>query len=218
MKKLRVDFSTNRSRLKEELTDYFKEHGIQEQSEGKNVILLFPEGMHSLLQNMSSLHSQINSETLQLASVAKIIRQEIFQEENNFQFGCKFPPNCQKECVPYNLNFLISMILYGPNQDSPMNVQSCLTISQLILFNSKKKQTQSAKSFYRHSVVREHPLPLYVGLKVHSFVRSKKLIEDLQYLGISISYNRVMQIEKDIAHSVCSQYQANDVVCPSQLR
>ncbi len=27
-----------------------------------------------------------------------------------------------------------------------------------------------------------------------------------------------MQIEKDIAHSVCSQYQANDVVCPSQLR
>ena len=44
------------------------------------------------------------------------------------------------------------------------------------------------------------------------------VIEELQYLGISISYNRLMQIEKDIAHSVCSQYQANDVVCPFQLR
>ena len=48
-------------------------------------------------------------------------------------------------------------------------------------------------------------------------MHSKKLIEELQYLGISISYNRVMQIENDTAHSVCSQYQANDVVCPSQL-
>ncbi len=138
-KKLHVDFSTNRTRLNEELTDYSKEHGIQEQSEGKNVILLFPEGMHSLLQNMSSLDSQINSETLQLASVAKIIRQEIFQEESNFRFGCKFPPNCQKECVPYNLNLLISMILYGPNQDS----HECTVLSRYISINTLQLQEET---------------------------------------------------------------------------
>ena len=32
-KKLLVDLSTNRTRLKEELTDYFKEHRIQQQSD-----------------------------------------------------------------------------------------------------------------------------------------------------------------------------------------
>ena len=31
LKKLHVDFSTNRTRLKEDLIDYFKEHGIQEE-------------------------------------------------------------------------------------------------------------------------------------------------------------------------------------------
>ena len=47
---------------------------------------------------------------------------------------------------------------------------------------------------------------------------SVKLIEELNYLGISISYDRVMQIENDIAHSLCGQYQASEVVCPSDLR
>ena len=45
-----------------------------------------------------------------------------------------------------------------------------------------------------------------------------KLIEEFNYLGISISYDRVMQIENDIAHSLCGQYQASEVVCPSDLR
>lgn len=217
LKKLSVDFSTNRTRVKGELIDYFQKYGIQEQSDGKNVLLIFPEGMHSLLRSVS----QIDSETLQLAAVAKIIRREIFQAENSFKFGAKFPVNCQKDCLPYNLNLLISMILYGPNlrdEENYNNSQSCLTISQLIIFNSKKRQTSSEKSFTRHSALREPPLPLYIGLNVHSLVRSKKLVEELHHLGISVSYDRVMQIEKDIAHSLCGQYQANKLVCPSHLR
>ena len=54
-------------------------------------LLLFPGGIHSLLGNIS-LPSQINSEALQLAAAARIIRRhEIFQLENNFQFEAKFP-------------------------------------------------------------------------------------------------------------------------------
>jgi len=41
----------------------------------------------------------MNSEALQLAGVAKIIRSRIFQVEKAFEFANKFPPNCQTDCV-----------------------------------------------------------------------------------------------------------------------
>ncbi len=135
LKTLNFDSSINRTRLKKELLDYFKGHGIQEQSDGKQVIFVFPEGMHSLLKNVS-IPSQMTSEALQLARVAKLVRAEIFQAEKTFEFANKFPPNCQTDCVPYSLNLLISMILYGPNLknvNKHNDSQSCLTISQLII-------------------------------------------------------------------------------------
>ena len=33
--------------------EHFQEDGMQEQSDGKHVIFVFPEGMHSLLGNIS---------------------------------------------------------------------------------------------------------------------------------------------------------------------
>ena len=97
LKTLNITSSINRTRLKRELVEHFQEHGMQEQSDGKHVIFVFPEGMHSLLRNIS-LPSQINSEVLQLARVAKIIHSEIFQVEKAFEFANKLPPNCQIVC------------------------------------------------------------------------------------------------------------------------
>ena len=68
-------FSANRTRLKGELLDYFQDNGIQKQSDGNNVVLKKPIGMYYLLQNVALSYS----EALQLAAVAKKIRQEIFQ-------------------------------------------------------------------------------------------------------------------------------------------
>ena len=150
--------------------EHFQECGIQEQTDGKNIVLLFPEGMHSLLKNFT-LHSQLNSEALKLAAVAKLLRSEIFQGDESFKFDGKFPLDCQKDSVPYNLNLLISMILYGPNlsdEENYINSQSCLTISQLIMFNSKRRQTNPETGSTRPSTIREPPLPLYIGLNVHS--------------------------------------------------
>ena len=48
-----ITSSINRARLKRELMEHFQEHGMQEQSDGKQVIFVFPEGMHSLLGNIS---------------------------------------------------------------------------------------------------------------------------------------------------------------------
>ena len=76
--------------------------------------------MYSLLKNFT-LPSQLNSEALKLAAVAKLLRSEIFQGDESFKFDGKFPLDCQKDSVPYNLNLLISMILYGPNLSDEEN-------------------------------------------------------------------------------------------------
>ena len=70
----------------------------------------------------------------------------------------------------------------------------------------------------RHSLSREPPLPIYLGLKVHSVNRSKKLIDELCSLGISISYDRVLQLENNIAFTMCKQFESDGIVCPSILR
>ncbi len=89
---------------------------------------------------------------------------------------------------------------------------------QIILHNTQKKHNASEKRSTRHSPDREPPLPVYIGLNIHSLIRSKQLIEKLDSLGISISYDRVMELEKNIALTMCEQYRANGIVCPSHLR
>ena len=78
---------------------------------------------------------------LHFASIAKGIRKDIFEHEK-LTFSGHFPPNCQSNCIPYNLKLLISMIMFGPTllSEGSINSQACLTIAQLILFNVKKKQ------------------------------------------------------------------------------
>ena len=61
-------------------------------------------------------------------------------------------------------------------------------------------------------------MPLYVGLNVHTQTRSKKLIMEFHELGLSVSYNRVLQLENQIAFTVCEDFKKKGVVCPAQLR
>ena len=48
--------------------------------------------------------------------------------------------------------------------------------------------------------------------------RNKKIVDKCHNLGLSISYDRVLQITNKIANSVCDQYRKNDLVCPPSLR
>ena len=130
------DATVNKTRFKGELLEYFKHCGIQEQSDGRHVVLIFPKGMKTIVKN-SCFSSDCTLETAQMASIAKIIRSEM-SDMDNFTFGGNFPNDCQKDSVPYSLKLLISMIMYGPRVDC-IDTQSCLTISQLILYNSKKR-------------------------------------------------------------------------------
>ena len=57
-----------------------------------------------------------------------------------------------------------------------------------------------------------------MGLSVHTQTRSKILITHLYELGLSVSYDPVVEMENQLATAVCENISKNVVVCPAQLR
>ena len=84
------------------------------------------------------------------------------------------------------------------------------------MFNTKRKSDSSLKQ--RHNRSREPPLPIYIFLDVHSRTRSKTFINDLHDFGLSISYDRGMELEEWVAQAVSERYEEDGVVCPTQFR
>ena len=78
--------------------------------------------------------------------------------------------------------------------------QACLTIAQLIVFNSISREHGTA-SRYRHTRAKECPVPIYTSLKIHGMTRDKSLIDalDLNW-DLFISYDRLLPVSSDIAN------------------
>ena len=108
-----------------------------------------------------TLKSDYAEDALILAKAAKIVRGDIY-DSKGFKFNASFPSGCQEDSIPTYLKSLVNMILVGVylKDQSFADSQACLTISQTILFNCKKRAS-TGKS--RHSLEYEPPLPLYIG-------------------------------------------------------
>lgn len=108
------------------------------------------------------------------------------------------------------------MLLGGTNITTQTDEvsQAALSTAQLLQYNSHR----TAKSGKYHHKTREPPLPVYVGVTVHSRTRKRDLIDTLFELGLSISYRRVMEISTSLGNRVCEQYIRDQTVCPPNLR
>ena len=80
------------------------------------------------------------------------------------------------------------------------------------------KKNGSNQKKVRHSSKREPPLPIYLGLNIHASLRSKSLITTLYQFGLSISYERVMEIEDYVAKSVVEKTIEEGCVAPLSLK
>ena len=79
--------------------------------------------------------------------------------------------------------------------------KAAVAISQLICFNAVKKEKKSNNStpqVPRHSKKYETAFPLYLGLMLHLKTRKKELVTDLASYGMSVSYDRVREVELSI--------------------
>uniref|UniRef100_UPI00358EDFCA uncharacterized protein n=1 Tax=Myxine glutinosa TaxID=7769 RepID=UPI00358EDFCA len=175
---LGIEKSVNKTRLKEHLLIDFPE--AQEQSDGKNIVLVFKEGMRKILkETLEKRDFDEDAETI--GKTASIIRRDILKHEC-FKFFGSFPLECQENSLPSSLKYLISLILTGPQfgEQDKRDSQTCLTIGQEIVFNTKKRPSPGPSSSSmnpRHSLDSELPLPIYIGINVHAQTRSKKLIQ-----------------------------------------
>lgn len=112
LKSLGVTKTINKTRVKEKLLIQFCEH-CQEQTDGKNMLFVFDEGMKKVLKEAIQARDT-QMEALTMASVVKTVRKDAFDWEP-FQFTGSFPPECQTQSIPPSLKSLISMLLNGPN-------------------------------------------------------------------------------------------------------
>ena len=207
--------TVNKTRFKNDLLQHFSE--AQEQCDGKNTVIVFTRGMQNMLKEALKKRDY-SEDALILAKAATIIRNDTFRHEC-FKFDGNFPSKCQENSIPSSLKSLISLIYNGPNLKDQDKEEShaCISVRQLIVFNMKKS-TSTAGTKERHTLDREPPLPIYIGLNIHQQTRCKKLIMQLYCMGISISYDRVLDLEDRIAASVCEQCDEDGVVSPICLK
>ena len=61
-------------------------------------------------------------------------------------------------------------------------------------------------------------VPTYIGLMLHAHTRKRELVDRLEHMGISISYDRVLSLSAQLGNSACSLYHQVQVVCPPKMR
>lgn len=77
LRNLHVDKSVNKTRLKNRIIEHY--HGeIQEQTDGKNTVLVFSQGIETLLKDALKKRS-CEEEAFNFVNVAKYIRNDVFQ-------------------------------------------------------------------------------------------------------------------------------------------
>ena len=112
--------------------------------------------------------------------------------------------------MPSRLLALVTMILEGPSikDQSEDRTPAALSIAQLLKFNSTKGKRDNASSVHvKHSTAQETPVPRYIGLMLHAHSRKRELIDRLNHLGLSISYDRVLRLSAQMGNSVCELFQ-----------
>lgn len=218
LKSLGLEKTVNRFRLKNELLNHFSE--AQEESDGRRSVLVFKEGLKQFLCEAFK-ERDYSEDTNILAKAAKILRKDIFSH-TPFKFEGSFPTGCQASSLPETLKSFISMVLNGLDLNvQEEDAQPCLTIGQGIVFNTKKKgakKNEGNQKKVRHSAQREPPLPIYLGLNIHASLRNKTLINKLYRLGLSISYDRVIEIEDLVAKSIIERSMIEGCVAPLKLK
>lgn len=206
----------NSTHLKTRILAHFPD--LQAHKEGRDILLVFNEDVGPAMRK--ACEHDADADAIHLARAAKIVRREIFNMKASFTGT--FDGQCQASSVPNSLMALVSMILYGPNiktQSSHLSPpQATLTLSQLLMFNTFARCRDGSSNSLMHRQERETPLPLYVGVLIHSKTRKRELVDDLFELGLSISYDRVMSISTILGNTLCHQFKMEKTVCPSKLK
>ncbi len=205
------------TKLKDRLLGYFPD--MEAHKQGREVVLISNKDIGSALRK--ACEHDADNDAFHLARAAKIVRRDMFKFKN--QFNGSFEMKCQEKSIPTSLLSLVAMVLCGPNievQSSSTTLsQPVLTISQLLRHNSLvRSQKNRVSSTVKHSRERETPVPIYLGVMLHTKTHKRELVDIMYQLGLSISYSRVLDISTELGNKICHHYHVANAVCPPELK
>eukprot|EP00112_Aurelia_sp_Birch-Aquarium-sp1_P011752 Seg2473.2 transcript_id=Seg2473.2/GoldUCD/mRNA.D3Y31 product="hypothetical protein" protein_id=Seg2473.2/GoldUCD/D3Y31 len=206
------------TRLKEKIIGRIPE--LHEGRKGRDIILTFKEEIGSAIYR--ACKQDYEEDGICLSSAAKIVRKQILQHDRA-DGELLLAKGCQEGSVPRSLVTLISTIIGGTDiTDNVATAESkiALTISQLIKFNVVKHKRRKAKEIdsLRHTKELETPFPLYTGLLIHAQTRKKGIVNTFAQQGLSVSYERVQDVQLNVTKQLCKKYQEDGFVCPPNLK
>ena len=216
-----LDISINKSRFKEHILEKLGSEWDGSKS-GKYVILSPKSYASDVL--MSHLNEELSdNEAEKIVSVGMLLRKYILKDQE--EFNGYFTNSGVRKSVPAPLLTLMRVLLEGVTDiddttgTEKMNARSkvALALSQLVISNAVVKGRKKAQHLQQVKG-RETPLPLYVGLKLESNGRQKKLITQFNRIGLSVSHQRVKQVRKKIAKAVSKRFKDEKVVVPSNCQ
>ena len=87
-----------------EIAHFRNFHTAQEQCDGRNIIILFEEGMKAML-NKAMISRKFSEDAVALSKAACIVRKDMFNHENVI-FSGQFTEECQEKSIPASLKSL----------------------------------------------------------------------------------------------------------------
>ena len=199
-------------------------------SQGRDIFISHKATVGTVLAQ--TYHSAIidQDEALLLVRAAMAIRKRILVKYA--PFNGSFSPYCLSEPVDETVLSFVNVVLQGPKgtihhsrrvqagSDAGLDTRAKIacTISQLLTYNTVKYASSSDSTAIRHSKERGTPFPLYHGIKLHGDARLKHQIQNAHSLGLSVSYDRVMEVKLQVANAVCKRHAEDGVVLPTNIR
>ena len=189
----------NSARLKEKLLAEIPE--LAAHTQGKHVLLAFQKDVGLALSQASDY-----SEAIILGKAAKILRRHMLDHKSTFDGT--FHEGCIEQAIPPSLLQFVGMVEHGADIKSQLRFgasKTDLAITQLLQYNCYARYKEGAAT-HRHSKDRETLFPVYMGMSVHAKTRKRTLVEMLHEHGISISYDRVLEISAQLGEATVSKY------------
>jgi hypothetical protein len=185
------------TRLKETLLN--KMPGLKAHTKGRDLLLIFEKDIGPTIALACDY-----SDTIHMAKTAEILREDLQKHKSKFMGS--FSADKIQSSIPSSLHHLVKMIEHGPDIKSQLEndrYKSDLTIAQLLTFSYHPNITKMTVQ-QRHSLERETPFCVYLGLLIYAKTRKKQLIDILFQYDLCISYNRVLEISTQLGKSGCT--------------
>ena len=161
----------------------------------KNTLVLFDDKVQKLIVNYVQ-SSDVFYVVLQ--KVVHRIRSDIIKQEN--KFNGSFSNSSQVQSVPKTILALTSALIDGEMTSSNHPSQEALSVAQIIISQMRRPSKQKARlkkpTRRWHNLKQETALLQYIGFKIFYTSRSCQLIKDLFHVGLSVSYDRVLELIK----------------------